>query len=173
MEGVMRTVSSDRARHCRRLEPPRDPFGSMGSQATTHDPVAVACSAAPDFQDWLANAAGAVAVSTYQAGKVAMIGWDGFQATLLMRQFDKPLGLAASGDRLVLATRHDIMVLANSPLLARDYVETQPDRYDALYLPRATYHTGDLNTHDVTMFGDEIWLAATRFSCLAKLSYDF
>jgi uncharacterized protein (TIGR03032 family) len=30
-----------------------------------------------------------------------------------------------------------------------------------------------LNTHDVAILGDEIWLAATRFSCLAKLSYDF
>ena len=59
------------------------------------------------------------------------------------------------------------------PLLARDFLENEPGRYDALYLPRATYHTGDLHTHDVAMLGDEMWLAATRFSCLAKLSYDF
>ena len=58
-------------------------------------------------------------------------------------------------------------------LLAHDFLEEQPGRYDALYLPRATYHTGDLNTHDVAILGDEMWLAATRFSCLAKLSYDF
>ncbi len=93
--------------------------------------------------------------------------------TLLMREFDKPLGLAVSGNRLVLATRHDLWVFANSPILAHEYLEDQPGRYDALYLPRATYHTGDLHTHDVAMLGDEIWLAATRFSCLAKLSYDF
>src|SRR3972149_3650764 len=37
----------------------------------------------------------------------------------------------------------------------------------------ATYHTGDLHTHDVAIAGDDIWLAATRFSCLAKFSYDF
>ena len=28
-----------------------------------------------------------------------MIGWDGRQLTLLMRDFDKPLGLAAAGSR--------------------------------------------------------------------------
>jgi uncharacterized protein (TIGR03032 family) len=145
----------------------------MGSQAATFDPVAIACQAAPGFQDWLARAGGAVAVSTYQAGKVAMIGWDGRQVTLLMREFDKPLGLKASGDRLAVATRHDLWVLTNSPLLAHDYLPTAPGRYDALYLPRATYHTGDLHTHDVTILGEEIWLAATRFSCLAKVSYDF
>jgi uncharacterized protein (TIGR03032 family) len=145
----------------------------MGSQAALNDPAVVACSTTPGFLTWLAQAAGSVAVSTYQAGKVAMIGWDGRQATLLMRQFDKPLGLAASENRLALATRHDVVVLANAPLLAGDFFQEQPGRYDALYLPRATYHTGDLNTHDVAIVGDEMWLAATRFSCLAKLSYDF
>jgi uncharacterized protein (TIGR03032 family) len=136
-------------------------------------PLAVACSASPAFQDWMAEAGGSVAVSTYQAGKVAMIGWDGARVTLLMREFDKPLGLGVSGDRLVLATRHDLWIFANSPLLAGNYHENEPGRYDALYLPRATYHTGDLHTHDVTLLGNEVWLAATRFSCLAKVSYDF
>ncbi len=138
-----------------------------------HDPVAVACSTTPGFREWLADADGAVAASTYQAGKVALIGWDGRQATLLMRQFDKPLGLTVSGDRMILATRHELCLLANAPPLAYEYVESRPGRYDAIYLPRATYHTGDLHTHDVAILGDEIWLAATRFSCLAKLSYDF
>ncbi|MBN1394652.1 MAG: TIGR03032 family protein [Pirellulales bacterium] len=148
-------------------------YGSMGSQAVVNDPVAVACSTTPDFQEWLASADGAIAASTYQAGKVALIGWDGRRATLLMRQFDKPLGLTASANRIVLAARHDLWVFANSPSLAYEYIEDQPGRYDAIYLPRATYHTGDLHTHDVAILEDEIWLAATRFSCLAKLSFDF
>lgn len=138
-----------------------------------HDPVSVACSTTPGFRKWFAGADGAIVVSTYQAGKVALIGWDGRQVTLLMRQFDKPLGLTASGDRIVLAARHDLWVLANSPPLAYEYIEDQPGRYDAIYLPRATYHTGDLHVHDVAILDDEIWLAATRFSCLAKLSFDF
>jgi uncharacterized protein (TIGR03032 family) len=145
----------------------------VNDRDATHTSVAIACSAQPDFQDWISQAGGSVAVSTYQAGKVAMIGWDGRRVTLLMREFDKPLGMAVSGDRLLLATRRDLWVLANSPLLAHEYLEDQPGRYDALYLPRATYHTGDVNVHDVAICGDEIWLAATRFSCLAKVSYDF
>ena len=90
-----------------------------------------------------------------------------------MRDFDKPLGLTASGNRIVLATRHDLWVTANSQPLAFDYIEDQPGRYDAIYLPRATYHTGGLHTHDVAVIDDEIWVVATSFSCLAKLSYDF
>jgi uncharacterized protein (TIGR03032 family) len=144
---------------------------SVGTSSA--DRVAVACSASPGFQDWLAQAGGALAVSTYQAGKVAMIGWDGRRVTLLMREFDKPLGLAATGERMLLATRHDLWMFANAPLLAHEYLEDQPGRYDALYLPRATYHTGDLHVHDVAILGNDIWLAVTRFSCLAKLSCDF
>jgi len=147
--------------------------GNMRSQTETRELLAVACRAAPGFQDWLAEANGTVAVSTYQAGKVAMIGWDGRQVTLLMREFDKPLGMTAVGDRLAIAAKHDLWILANSPLLAHDFLETSPGRYDALYLPRTTYHTGDLNTHDVAILGNDIWLAATRFSCLAKASHDF
>ena len=112
-------------------------------------------------------------VSTYQAGKVAMIGWDGRQVTLLMRQFDKPLGLAVQRSRIVLATRNDVTVFANSPLLAHHYLEQEPGRYDALYLPRITYHTGDLNTHDVAFQGEDIVLVNTRFSCLARLSPEY
>lgn len=89
----------DRASEGRKPLASHESVGNMGSQATIRNPVAVACRAAPDFQDWLAKAAGVVAVSTHQAGKVALIGWDGWQATLLTRDFDEPLGPTARGDR--------------------------------------------------------------------------
>ena len=135
-------------------------------------PVRIECSASEAFRDWLARAGGAMVVTTYQAGKVAVVGWDGARVTLLMREFDKPLGMAIADDRMVLATRNDVWLLANAPLLARDYLEDQPGRYDALYLPRATYHTGDLNIHDVALSGEDVILVNTRFSCLARLSAD-
>jgi len=137
------------------------------------DPIRIACSASASFLEWLSGAGGSLCVSTYQAGKVAMIGWDGQQVTLLMRQFDKPLGLAVDGSRLALASRNVFWMFANSPPLAHDYLEDRPGRYDALYLPRATYHTGDLNTHDVAFDEEGVLLVAARFSCLARLSYDF
>jgi uncharacterized protein (TIGR03032 family) len=138
-----------------------------------NEPVEIQCLASATFKEWLAWTGGSLAVSTYQAGKVAMVGWDGRQVTLLMRDFDKPLGLAAAGNRMVLATRHDLCIFTNTPLLAYEFLEDQPGRYDALYLPRATYHTGDLHTHDVAISAEEIIITATRFSCLARLSFDF
>ncbi|MCR4412220.1 MAG: TIGR03032 family protein [Thermoguttaceae bacterium] len=143
----------------------------MISPSANNTLVRIECAASAGFQQWLAQAGGSVAISTYQAGKVAMVGWDGRQVTLLMRQFDKPLGMALQGDLLALATRNEVSVFANASLLAHDYLEDQPGRYDALYLPRATYHTGDLHTHDVAFQGDGLLLVNTRFSCLARLSY--
>lgn len=125
------------------------------------------------FGDWLRRAGGSLAATTYQAGKMAMIGWNGRQVSLLLRHFDKPLGLAVDGARMALATRHEVLLLANAPQLAHDYIEAEPGRYDALYLPRAAYFTGDLNVHDLAFASDGLWIVASRFSCLAALSKDF
>jgi len=145
----------------------------MSQPYNADQPVRVECAAAAPFQSWMSQAGGSLAVTTYQAGKVALIGWDGRQTTLLMREFDKPLGLAVSGNRIALASRHEVWLFANAPLLAHDYLEEHPGRYDALYLPRVTYHTGDLHTHDVAFEGDDLLLVNTRFSCLARLSAGF
>ncbi|MBN2581091.1 MAG: TIGR03032 family protein [Pirellulales bacterium] len=137
------------------------------------DPVQIDCCVSDAFQAWLAQAGGSLAVSTYQAGKVALLGWDGRQVTMLLREFPKPMGLAMHEHRMVLATRHGITIFADAPLLAPEYLEDRSGRYDALYLPRVTYHTGDLHTHDVVIAPRGVILTATRFSCLAYLSSDF
>ena len=93
-------------------------------------------------------------MTTHQAGKLALLGWRGSQPSLLMREFTKPMGLAVAPGKLALATRHEITLPANAPLLAPDLFPDQPGRYDALDLPRATYHTGDLNVHDLS-FGTD------------------
>ena len=144
----------------------------MNRPPDSKPPVQIGCNASDAFCDWLAQAGGSVVMSTYQAGKVAMVGWGGNRPTLLMREFDKPLGMAVQGDRMVLATRYDVSFFANAKLLAYDYLQDQPGRYDALYVPRVMYHTGDIHTHDVAFDSDGLVIVNTRFSCLARLSED-
>ena len=114
----------------------------------------IRCDISESFPAWLSQAGGSIVLTTYQAGKVGMIGWDGRQVTLLFRDFPKPMGLDIEGPRMLLATHHQVIELANAPLLAYEFLEGQPGRYDALYLPRVAYDTGDLNVHDVA-FGAE------------------
>ena len=159
---------------------PRPAAGAAGPGDA--DNSVIRCAISDAFQAWMAQCGGSLAVTTYQAGKLALIGFDdrpgARQVTLLMRQFDKPLGLAVRGTgagmRLALATRNDVVLFADAPLLARDYLEGQPGRYDALFLPRASFHTGDVNVHDLA-YGEveELWVVNSRFSCLASLSDEY
>jgi uncharacterized protein (TIGR03032 family) len=134
---------------------------------------AVRCDISESFPAWMSQAGGSIVLTTYQAGKVGMIGWDGRQVTLLFRDFPKPMGLDIQGTQMLLATHHQILELANAPLLAYEFLEGQPGRYDALYLPRVTYDTGDLNVHDVAFGAEGLWLVNTRFSCLCNPSRDY
>lgn len=144
------------------------------NETTTENPnVQIECGASEGFSQWLAQSRGTLAITTYQAGKVALVGWDGRQLTLLMREFPKPLGLAISGNKLALVTRHELWMLANAAPLAYEYLEDEPGRYDALYLPRVRYLTGDLHAHDVAYGRDGLWVVNTRFSCLSRLSEEF
>ena len=168
-----------------------NPVPPAGAAPSSDDNV-IRVAISDSFQAWMSRCGGALAVTTYQAGKVAMLGWDerAGQVTLLLRQFNKPLGLAVRGPSIALATRHEVTLFADAPLLAHDYLENQPGRYDALYLPRATYHTGDVNVHDVAFAGDGatsaasasspgsgneagLWVVNSRFSCLASLSREY
>lgn len=129
----------------------------------------VACHADDGFSAWASTAGGTIALSTYQANKVAFIGWNGVQVSLLMREFQKPMGLDTEFPRLALATRNAIHVFANAPDLAGPYLEDQPGKYDSLFLPRVSFHTNDLNVHDLAFGREGLWIVNTRFSCLATV----
>lgn len=133
----------------------------------------IECRPSESFANWLSQLGGSLVVTTYQAGKVVLLGWRGDRLSVLMRQFTKPMGLAVSAGRIALATKEEITIFANAPLLARDLVIGQPGRYDGLYLPRVTYHTGDVNVHDVAFADDGLWFVNSRFSCLSSLSHEF
>lgn len=151
---------------------PPPQFDSAASPIPHLPDETITCTADSGFLNWLSRSNGSLMITTYQAGKVLLVGWNGQQVTLLARPFSKPMGLAMAGDRLALSTQHELLFFANARSLAYNYLEDRPGRYDALYLPRSTYFTGDLHTHDLAFGLDGLWLVNTRFSCLANLSLD-
>ncbi|MDP3856770.1 MAG: TIGR03032 family protein [Stagnimonas sp.] len=130
----------------------------------------LACSPDLGFSEWMSKCGGSLVISTYQAGKLLLVGWNGQQVTFLPRQFDKPMGLDVVGNRMALATRNNVTLFASDEVLANHYDHDTPGRYDALYLPRLSYHTANIAAHDLALTNDDLWVVNTRFSCLAGLS---
>lgn len=119
-----------------------------------------------------------IAITTYQAGKLVLISAKDENTLIqLPRTFDKPMGIAEDKeqDKLAIACKEEVIVFANSKDLAKFYPNA-PGKYDALYMPRVTYHTGQLDIHDLN-FGENNTLFAvnTSFSCIVKIddNYNF
>ncbi|HEX9952920.1 MAG TPA: TIGR03032 family protein [Rubricoccaceae bacterium] len=137
--------------------------------------AAFACTATPGFADLLERLGVSLVLSTYQAGKLVVLSAEDGQLVQLPRTFDKPMGMAVDGragavDRLAVATRDAVVVLASAPELAAGYPGA-PGRYDGLFVPTATYATGELDLHDMAWgTGPDgapgLWAVNTRFSCL-------
>jgi len=106
-------------------------------------------------------------VSTYQAGKLIVVRGDKETVNTHFRTFQKPMGLAATRERLAIGTGGAIWQLRNIPDVANK-IEPK-EKHDACYLPRDIHITGDIDIHEMAWVGDELWFINTRFSCLCTL----
>jgi uncharacterized protein (TIGR03032 family) len=122
------------------------------------------------FPDWLASTGGSLAFTTYQAGKLFLIGLqpDG-RLSIFERSFPRCMGLGVSEDgrSLILATEYQIQRFDN--ILAPG--QTGEGDVDAVYAPHAAWVTGDVDAHDIG-FGDggRPVFVNTLFSCIAEAS---
>lgn len=131
-----------------------------------------ACRHTPDLPELLADLDCSLVISTYQAGKLILISSDGERLIQLPRTFDNPMGIALDGSRLAVATKLEIVLLANEPRLAAAYPK-QPGSYDALFVPRSVHFCGQLMIHDMVWTKQGLLGVNTLFSCLFRLDPDF
>jgi len=124
------------------------------------------------FNAWLAQTGAALAFTTYQAGKLFVLGLkpDG-RLSIFERSFARAMGLAVSADgrSLHLATQYQLYRFDNVlPPGSRQ------GGYDAVYAPHQAWITGDLDIHDVAIGADgRPIFAATLFNCLGTVSDGF
>ena len=158
--------------------------------ANAPDPDAFRYVHSSNFPAILERLNASLLVSTYQLGKLAVFRARHEKLTMLLRTFDKAMGLATDGDRLTIGTKNGIWFLRNDPATAADL--DPPGRHDACYLPRSCHVTGDIAVHEMA-WGEEpqenekeeneenrsrreratLWLINTKFSCLCTLDPDF
>lgn len=120
------------------------------------------------FAAWLAGAKASLAFTTYQAGKLFLIGTrpDG-RLSIFERSFPRSMGFGRGPDgALWLSSLFQLWHFENF----LDPGTTQ-DGYDALYVPVSGHTTGDVDIHDVHVdpIGRPIFVV-TRFNCLATIA---
>jgi len=136
------------------------------------------CTYSPQVPELLYDLGCSIALSTYQAGKLVIISAKDRQSlSQLPRSFEKAMGVAEDPhqDKLAIAFRDSVTVFRNSSQLAEFYPKS-PGVYDAMYMPRSTYHTGPLDIHDVHFDADGGLVAVnTLFSCIMRVdeAYNF
>jgi uncharacterized protein (TIGR03032 family) len=127
------------------------------------------CTYSPNVPELLQQLNCTLALSTYQANKVILISAKDSQSLIqLPRTFNKAMGLAVHGNQLAVATADTVEVFSAVKSLAKAYPR-QPNTYDTLYAPRATYYAGALDLHDMVFSDSGLWAVNTRFSCIAKI----
>ena len=119
------------------------------------------------FPAWLAEQRTSLAFSTYQTGKLFLVGLKPTgELSVFERTFNRCMGLWSDGQTLWMSSAFQLWRFENA--LAEGQWE---DGFDRLYIPRFGYTTGDIDVHDVAVDGDgHVVFVNTLFSCLATTS---
>lgn len=119
------------------------------------------------FTSFLAETNAALAISTYQAGMVLIIGVDPETGKLWIfnRHVERPMGIASDRRRLAVAALTQVISFVDG------HHGTPTEGQDPVYVPQLAHYTGDLDVHDIAFdAAGEIVFANTLFSCLATVS---
>jgi uncharacterized protein (TIGR03032 family) len=140
--------------------------GAPPLQATR--PAEFSVTTSRQFSGWLNESGASLAVTTYQSGKVFLIGSDAATGRLSIteRTLDRPMGAAFAGRRLAVASLTQITVFVDAAGSRRN-----ADGYDAWFVPQTASYTADIDVHDLAFDGDgRLVFVNTLFSCLATTS---
>lgn len=138
----------------------------MTSSAARAEKPPFEVTASRHFVDWLAASGVSIALTTYHSNRLFLVGVKpNGRLSVLNRLFERAMGLAASPDRLLLATRFQLWQFDN----VLEPGERDGD-YDRLYKPHRAWTTGDIDIHDLVFgAGGEPLFLNSLFSCLATV----
>lgn len=121
-----------------------------------------------DFVPLLRQLGVSLLVTTYQAGKLVVVGTepDG-GLSLSFENFEQCMGVACRHDMLAVGAKQQIWFLNSAPEIAPQLPPAR--RYDACYLTRKSHMSGPIDGHEMTWVGNELWMVNTLFSCLCSL----
>ena len=119
------------------------------------------------FNSWLAEQNLSIAFTTYQSGKLFLIGMQpNGRLSVFERTFNRCMGLYATDQTLYMTSLYQLWKFENSLEAGQAH-----NGYDRLYVPQMAWTTGDIDIHDVVLEQDgRIVFVNTLFGCLATVS---
>lgn len=122
----------------------------------------------PGFPSLLRRIRSSLLVTTYQAGKLAIVREAAGSLNVHFRNFQAPMGMALQGNRLAVGSTTQVWEFVDVPGVA---ASLEPKRsHDACFLPRSSHFTGNIQGHEMAWDNmGELWVVNTRFSCLCTL----
>ena len=123
-------------------------------------------SASRQFGNWLAESRVSLGFTTYQTGKVFLIGMrENGGLSVFERTFNRCMGLCVHEDQIYMSSIYQLWRFQN--VLAEGQ---QHEGYDRVYVPINGHTTGDLDIHDIAVDSDgRVIFVNTLFGCLAVL----
>ena len=128
----------------------------------------------PNLPEILAHLHASLLVTTYQAGKLLVLGTCDGHLTISFSSYEQAMGLAADSDRLAIGSRRQIHFLTAAHECTRQSAGNLA-KHDGCFVPRSSHYTGNVHGHDLAWGADGLWVVNTLFSCLCTLhdSYNF
>ncbi len=120
-----------------------------------------------EFLPLLERLGASLLVSTYQAGKLVVLGARNAQLNISLHNFEQAMGVAIHPHRIAIGSRGQVWFLNSAPELAGRLEPT--GQFDACFLTRKALVTGNIQSHEMAWVGEELWIVNTAFSCLCTL----
>jgi uncharacterized protein (TIGR03032 family) len=120
------------------------------------------------FTSWIDTHNVSFAISTYQVGKLILIGLKDGKMHLFQRTFPRVMGMCVSSDfnSLYVSSQHTIIKFEN--ILPKGQLH---DGHDAVFLPKETNTTADVDIHDMVLDKDnKLHYVVTAFNCVSEYS---
>lgn len=133
--------------------------------ALAHEPARITCSRG--MADWLLRHDVSLAFTSYQSGRLYLVGVDEKGAVSFHERFlARAMGLWTDTQRLLVSTIFQLWRFENVVPPAGHF-----EGADKHYVPRVAHTTGDIDIHEVAVMPEgRIVFVNTAYSCLATLS---
>ena len=139
----------------------------MNESAQTPEPKEepkIELSSSSMFPGWLAGQGMSIVLTTYQTAKLFLIGLQpNGRLSIFERTLERVMGMHATAQSIHVSTLYQIWRFHNMLKPGETF-----EGYDALYVPRESRVTGNIDVHDIAEDGDgRIVFVNTLFNCLA------